>query len=271
MLDVHNLSVSFQRYGQWFSRQTLHPIKSLDLTVNAGEVMAVVGESGAGKSLLAHAVLGLLPSNAAVGGDIRFDGEALTPERSRELRGKRISLVPQSVSFLNPLRSVGGQVRRAALLSGCDRKAVPGRTRRLFQQYGLGPRVRRKLPFQISGGMARRVLTAAAVAGDADLIIADEPTTGLDREKSAQSMGYLKQLSRRGKAVLLITHDIASALSIADHVALFKEGCTLGVEKAANFRDPDRLKHPYSKELFFALPQNGFHTRETPDQRVSHA
>ena len=102
MLEVHNLSIGFSRYGKGVSRNTLLPIRNLDIQVPQGEVVAVVGESGAGKSLLAHAVLGLLPKNAVVRGEMRFKGDVLTAARQVKLRGKKIALIPQSVGLRNP-------------------------------------------------------------------------------------------------------------------------------------------------------------------------
>ncbi|MCG8618629.1 MAG: ATP-binding cassette domain-containing protein [Desulfobacterales bacterium] len=268
MLTVNNLSISFTRYGRWLSRRVLHPIKSLDLDVPAGEVTAVVGESGAGKSLLAHAVLGLLPANARIGDSIRFNGEPLTRSKAVAFRGKRIALIPQSVAFLNPLRQVGNQVRRAAVLSGRDKTAAATRTAAAFRRYGLDPRVDRQFPFELSGGMARRVLTAAAVVGNAELIIADEPTTGLDTTCIERSLSHLKRLADQGKAVLLITHDIGAAIRIADRVAVFKDGKTLAVEKAENFKAPERLSHPYARQLFYALPENGFTLQDETVEEV---
>ncbi len=258
MLDVKNLSISFHRYGKWLSRKTLNPIRSLNLSLKKGQVMAVVGESGAGKSLLAHAVLGLLPKNAVVKGSIMFNQEPLTLERSRMLRGKQIALIPQSISFLNPLWSVGGQVCRAGVLSGMPKKQAKASTQAAFSRYGLAPEVTGMLPFQISGGMARRVLTASAVVGDARLIIADEPTTGLDESNIIRSLNYLKHLAENGKAILLITHDIAAALRIADTIAVFKDGVTVEVADASNFTKAQNLIHPFSKQLFEALPQHAF-------------
>jgi peptide/nickel transport system ATP-binding protein len=258
MLTVKNLSISFHRYGKWLSRKTLHPIKDLNLSLKKGQVMAVVGESGAGKSLLAHAILGLLPKNAVVKGSLLFNNEFLTPEKSRTLRGKEIALIPQSISYLNPLWSVGGQVCRAAVLSGVRKKEAKSCVHAVFSRYSLEPEVSKMLPFQISGGMARRVLTASAVVGDAQLIIADEPTTGLDASNINHSLNDLKRLAKNGKAILLITHDIAAALRIADTVAVFKDGATVEIADASSFDNTENLIHPYSKQLFEALPQNAF-------------
>lgn len=118
MLSISNLGVTFTQYDRGLRRKQLAVITDLDLDVQAGEVVAVVGASGSGKSLLAHALLGILPENATVSGTMQFQGELLTPERCRSLRGKEIALIPQSVGYLDPLMSVGKQVQRVAQLAG---------------------------------------------------------------------------------------------------------------------------------------------------------
>jgi peptide/nickel transport system ATP-binding protein len=220
--------------------------------------VAVVGESGAGKSLMAHAVLGLLPKNARVRGDIWFNGKPLTSKRMSRLRGRDIALVPQAVSYLNPLWRVGGQVQRAAQLSGNTRAASRAKRDEAFARYGLAASVKQMFPFQISGGMARRILTATATVGDARLIIADEPTSGLDAENSRISLSYLRDLADAGKGVLLITHDLDAALNVSDKVAVFQNGVTVETVDVEAFKNSRLPCHPYTRELFRALPQNDF-------------
>jgi peptide/nickel transport system ATP-binding protein len=258
MLEVTNLSIGFVRYGKGLSRDALLPVRSLDIQVHQGEVVAVVGESGAGKSLLAHAVLGLLPHNAFVRGQIRFKGEVLTEARKIKLRGRKIALIPQSVGFLNPLRRIGPQARRAAVLSGHSPNEAWQSVNRAFERYLLGPEVNRMFAHQLSGGMARRVLTAMATAGRAELIIADEPTTGLDPQTVGESLNHLRRLADHGKAVILITHDIAAALTIADQVAVFHSGTTVEVAPSTAFNGSAKLHHPYSRLLWRCMPQNRF-------------
>jgi len=258
MLKIKNLAISFNRYGSWFAKKKQYPIKALDLEVKKGEIMAIVGESGAGKSLLAHAILGLLPTNANVSGEIFYKQERLTPKMIKQLRGKEITLIPQSVAFLNPLWSAGAQVVRAAKLSGKSRKASKQARDKAFKRYELDHPVKKMFPFQISGGMARRVLTASAVVGDARLIIADEPTTGLDDLKSRQSLKFLHGLAKTGRTVLLITHDIKAALEVADRVAVFRNGVTVEIAKTSDFSDISSLRHPYTRQLYNSLPENSF-------------
>lgn len=258
MLDIHDLSIRFSTYSSGLKKKEVCAIRSLDLQISPGEIMAVVGQSGAGKSLLAHALLGILPRNANVTGSLSFKGRPLTPERLTFLRGRQIALIPQSVNYLNPLLRVGVQVLRAAHLSGISKKEAPQTVRRSFERYLLKKEVHNWFPFQLSGGMARRVLTATATVGMADLILADEPTNGLDTATAREALGHLRELADTGKAVLLISHDIEAALQVADKVTVFCEGTTVEVAEAKDFNGCGRLRHPYTKELWNALPANGF-------------
>lgn len=258
MLKVRDLSVAFNMYDVGLVQRHLLVISGLDLTVDAGELVAVVGSSGSGKSLLAHAILGILPGNAEVTGEMLFKGEPLTPERQAKLRGKEMALIPQSVSFLDPLMRVGPQVSRAARLSGVGAAECGRVVAGAFNRYGLNESVGRAFPFELSGGMARRVLTATATVGKADLLIADEPTPGLHPEMVHETLRHLRELAGEGKGVILITHDIDAALEVADRVAIFYGGSTLEIAPAADFGDgADALRHPYSRALWQALPRNG--------------
>ncbi len=259
MLTVRNLTVRFFRYSGGLRKQPLPVITELDLSVSAGEITAVVGSSGSGKSLLAHAILGILPRNAHVSGEMRFKDAPLNAGRQRHLRGREIALIPQSVNFLNPLTPVGKQVFRAAQLRGLSAAEASVARDSAFARYRLAPLTQSQYPFQISGGMARRVLTATATVGNADLILADEPTTGLDPAVIAESLAHLRELADRGKAVVLITHDLQAALTVANRVAVFYAGTTVEIASAGDFqKDTDLLRHPYTKALWNALPQHGF-------------
>jgi peptide/nickel transport system ATP-binding protein len=258
MLQIKNLSIAFNRYGGWLGRTQLCPIRCLDLEIGQGCIVSVVGESGAGKSLLAHALLGLLPGNAVLSGEMRFQGENLTPEHIRRLRGREIAFIPQSVGFLNPLRRVGRQVLRAARLGGKDPRQAASERDRAFARYNLAADVKALFPHQISGGMARRVLTAAATVGRARLIVADEPTSGMDPQNSRNTLAYLRNLADSGRSVLLITHDIEAALQISDQVAVFHSGVTVEMADTEDFNTIERLRHPYTRQLFSALPGRDF-------------
>lgn len=254
ILEIDELSVSFRQYeSDKSSRQVDLPVISkLSVSVHEGEIVAVVGSSGSGKSLLAHAILGLLPYNAKVTGEMYYDGELLTEKRIRELRGNKIAFVPQSTTYLDPLMNVGAQV------SGSKDEKKREKQKQLFRRYGLGEDVDKKYPFECSGGMTRRVLLTTALMGDPELIIADEPTPGMDLALAKRSMEDFRKFADEGKGVLLITHDIELALEVADRIAVFYAGTTVEEALVSDFASEETLRHPYTKALWRALPQNGF-------------
>ena len=253
LLEVSDLSVSFQMYRRGLTRQRLQVISSLSLSVYPGEILAVAGSSGSGKSLLASAILGILPDNAWVEGRLSFDGRPLTPDRQAELRGGESALVPQSVAFLDPLMKVGSQ-------ADGHRKPRPTEKRRsLFRRFGLPEQTERLYPFQLSGGMARRVLVSTALLAGARLIIADEPTPGMSLDQAREALQMFRDLADAGKAVVLITHDIDLAFHFAHRIAVFYAGTTVETAPAEDFRrGPEALRHPYSRALWRALPQHDF-------------
>lgn len=251
VLQVEGLSVTFTQYGNGLRQRELNVITDLSLTAHAGEIVAVVGSSGSGKSLLAHAILGLLPVNAHTDGSIKFEGESLAPQRQKELRGSKIAFIPQTVESLDPLMRVGAQVKGT---HGTDEQVDA-----IFKRFQLDKNVERLYPFELSGGMTRRVLVATSVMTDADLIVADEPTPGMTLEMAIEAMKIFRDFANAGKAVVVITHDLDLAYDTADKIVVFYAGTTLEVADAADFRTgPEALRHPYSKALWKALPQNGF-------------
>lgn len=253
LLEIHDLSVSFRMYDGALEQKDLQVISDLQLSVRPGEIVAVAGSSGSGKSLLASAILGILPENATVHGHLHYRDEELTPERQAQLRGSEIALVPQSVAFLDPLMRVGAQA------DGHRKPRPTGKRRGLFSRFGLPEKTEKLYPFQLSGGMARRVLVSTALITDARLIIADEPTPGMSLDQALEALQMFRELANEGKAVILITHDIDLAFEFADRVAVFYAGTTVEAAPAADFRTgPEALRHPYSKALWRALPQNGF-------------
>ena len=255
LLDVKDLSVSFKMYDGKLDQIDLKVISDLSVSVDRGEVIAIVGSSGSGKSLLAHAILGLLPENATVKGTLSFDGEIMTPELQEKLRGERIALVPQSISYLDPLMKVSKQVVGAG--KGAEKRRLSYKN--IFKRFELEESVGKLYPYQLSGGMARRVLVSTAVIGNADLIIADEPTPGMQVEQALEALKVFRELADEGKGVILITHDIDLALNFADKIAIFYAGTTLELTPTEDFsKGADALRHPYSKALWRAMPQNGF-------------
>ena len=253
LLEIQDLSVSFRMYDGALEQKELQVISDLHLTVRPGEIVAVAGSSGSGKSLLASAILGILPGNATVKGQLRYKGQELTPDKQKQLRGTEIALVPQSIAFLDPLMKVGKQ-------ADGHKKPYPAEKRRsLFKRFSLPENTEKLYPFQLSGGMARRVLVSTALITDAQLIIADEPTPGMSLEQALEALQRFRELADEGKGVILITHDIDLAFEFADRVAVFYAGTTVETAPVADFKTgADALRHPYSKALWRALPQNGF-------------
>ena len=253
LLEIHDLSVSFRMYDHALEQHDLQVISDLHLTVRPGEVVAIAGSSGSGKSLLASAILGILPGNATVHGHLHYKGSQLTPERQAQLRGTEIALVPQSIAYLDPLMKVGKQA------DGHRKPRPTEKRRKLFARFGLPEKTEHLYPFQLSGGMARRVLVSTALITDAQLIIADEPTPGMSLDQAMEALKLFSTLADEGRGVILITHDIDLAFAFADRVAVFYAGTTVEIAPAADFRTgPEALRHPYSQALWRALPQNGF-------------
>lgn len=251
LLHVEDLSVSFSQYDHGWNKRDLKVIHSLNVQVHAGEVVAIVGSSGSGKSLLAHSILGILPGNATVTGNMEYNNAPLTEERQAMLRGKEIVFIPQSVDFLDPLMKAGKQVKG---VRGSDKKM-----KELMRRFDLKDGTEALYPFQLSGGMARRILISAAMVEQPKLIIADEPTPGLEQTLAMETLNIFRQLADQGCGVLLITHDIDLAMNIADKIAVFYAGTTVEVSPADDFKaGKDALRHPYSKAFLDALPQNAF-------------
>ena len=258
LLDVRSLSVSFRMYDRGLSQYELNVISDLSVTVHAGEIMVIVGASGSGKSVLAHAVLGILPSNAVIGGEMDYDGAPLTDAVRKEKVGSEIIMIPQSVNYLDPLMKVGKQVRGV--------HGSKERQETAFRRYGLKDSVAEMYPFQLSGGMTRRVLISTAVVADAKLILADEPTPGLSQDIAEETMRNFREMADEGKGILMITHDIDIALLCADRIAVFYDGRTVDeVDRDTFLAGGEALTHPYTKALWAALPQNGFQNVDPED------
>lgn len=246
-LEIKNLSVSFLMYDKGIKKKALKVISDLSISIKPGEIHAVIGSSGSGKSLLAHALLGILPKNAITTGEMNWFGEKLTPALQKKLRGEQMVLVPQSVNYLDPLMRVGKQI--------CKDKTLALET---LKRYELDESAAKKYPFELSGGMARRVLVSTAAATQAKVIIADEPTPGLSPALAEGTMSRFRALADEGAAILLITHDLDLAMRYADEISVFYVGTTLETAKASDFSREELLRHPYSKALWRAMPQNKF-------------
>lgn len=267
LLQVEDLCVSFSMYEQNDSAQfgdylrsekhEVRVIDGLNISVHEGEIVAVVGASGSGKTLLADSILGLYEPNSLVSGCIWFDGQRQDAASLRRLRGHEIAFVPQSVKALDPLMRVGKQVCGFTSLNGMSKRDRAKRQEELFERYGLPADVGKMYPHELSGGMARRVLLCCALMTSPKLLIADEPTPGLDLDLAVTAMEDFRTLADDGVGVMLITHDIDLALRVADRFAIFKDGSVIEETSVAAFKE-GALETAFSLQLRDALPEFGF-------------
>ncbi|MEU6841984.1 ABC transporter ATP-binding protein [Streptomyces sp. NPDC046716] len=243
-------------------------LDGVDLRVGPGESVAVVGESGSGKSLTTRAVVGLLPEGTAVaGGSVRLGGDEVLnlPERARHaLRGRRVTLLMQDpFTMLHPQLTCGRQIADGlrpdlpALAAATGRRARNAARRAevaaRLAEVGLGPETADRYPHELSGGMRQRVAAAAALAGDPELLIADEPTTALDAANQQAVLDLLRGLQRdRGMGLVLITHDLRVAFSSCDRVYVLYAGAVLEQGRSAELGANPR--HPYTRGLLLAEP-----------------
>jgi peptide/nickel transport system ATP-binding protein len=259
LLEVENLQTHF-RTPDGINRA----VDGISFHVNEGETLAVVGESGCGKSVTAMSILRLVPEPPGrIAGSVRFQGKELLQLSEREMRGIRgndISMIFQEpMTSLNPVLSVGRQIGETLRLhEGLDGKAAETRAVEMLTLVGI-PEPRRRVheyPHQLSGGMRQRVMIAIALACNPRLLIADEPTTALDVTIQAQILDLMKDLKRRiGAAIVLITHDLGVVAEVAERVMVMYAGRKVEEAPVAElFRDP---RHPYTQGLLGAVPKLG--------------
>ena len=261
LLLVQNLRIGFPAPGG--GSGSIFPVDGVDLRLGRGETLALVGESGCGKSLTALALLGLVPHPGRIARESRIvldhvDLLSLGAEAIRRIRGRRIGIVFQDASTsLNPVLSVGAQVREAvAAHRPLSRREAKARALELLREAEIPDPAARyaSFPHELSGGLRQRVMIAIALAGEPDLLIADEATTALDVTVQAQILELLDRLrAERGMAVLLITHDLGIAAGRADRVAVMYAGQI--VEEAPTGRLFAAPAHPYTRALFRAIPR----------------
>ncbi len=259
LLQVTNLRIEIP--GR---RGTLVAVDDISFTIGEGEVLGVVGESGAGKSLTGAAVIGLLePPCRIAGGEILFQGrriDNLSYEKLRRIRGRHIGMVFQDpLTSLNPLYTVGRQLTETILThTDLGERAARKRALELLKEVGIPAAERRidQYPHEFSGGMRQRVVIALALCANPRLIIADEPTTALDVSIQAQIISLLKRLCREhGAAVMLVTHDMGVIAETADRVAVMYAGRIVEVGPVADV--VLRAKHPYTVGLMGSIPLVG--------------
>ena len=259
LLEVDNLQTHF-RTPDGVNRA----VDGISFAVEAGETVAIVGESGCGKSVTANSILRLVPQPPGkIGGAIRFQGRdllKLSERAMREVRGNDISMIFQEpMTSLNPVLTIGRQIAEPLRLhQGLSRESVEQRVVEMLGLVGIAePRRRaREYPHQLSGGMRQRVMIAIALACRPKLLIADEPTTALDVTIQAQILNLMTDLKQRvGAAIILITHDLGVVAEVAERVMVMYAGRKVEEAPVAElFRSP---RHPYTRGLLSAVPKLG--------------
>jgi peptide/nickel transport system ATP-binding protein len=259
LLEVENLQTHF-RTPDGINRA----VDGVSFSVAAGETLAVVGESGCGKSVTAMSLLRLIPDPPGrIKGSIKFEGRdllALSEQEMRAIRGNEISMIFQEpMTSLNPVLTIGRQIGETVRLhQGLDKKAARQRAIEMLTLVGISEPARRvgEYPHQLSGGMRQRVMIAMALACNPKLLIADEPTTALDVTIQAQILDLMRELKTRvGAAIVLITHDLGVVAEVAERVMVMYAGRKVEEANVADlFRDP---RHPYTQGLLGAVPKLG--------------
>jgi oligopeptide/dipeptide ABC transporter ATP-binding protein len=257
VLDIQNLSTHIK-----LTSSVVQAVGNIDLQVDAGETLGVVGESGCGKSMTGLSIMGLLPPGGAiVNGSIKLDGRELVglkEDELRRIRGNEIAMIFQDpLTSLDPTKTIGYQVGEPVRLHrGASRSEALDRAVEVLSLVGL-PRPKERLkdyPHQLSGGLRQRVMIAMALACEPKLLIADEPTTALDVTIQAQILALLKDLKERlGMAMLLITHDMGVIAGHADRVNVMYAGRVVETAPAATLFD--EMHHPYTQALLASIPQ----------------
>ncbi|MGD6748328.1 ABC transporter ATP-binding protein [Streptomyces sp. BH106] len=268
LLEIEDLHTGFE-----LDDGVVRAVDGVDLTIRRGEVLAVVGESGCGKSVMARSVLRLVDKPGRItGGHIRVHGDdgvvdmvdAPGPEL-RSVRGRKVAMVFQEpIASMSPMHTLGNQIGEALILHGEATKAE-ARTRvvELLRRVGIAAPERRvdEYPFQMSGGMLQRAMIAMALSCGPDLLIADEPTTALDVTTQAQILDLLRELQRdTGMAIMLITHDLGVAAQVADRIAVMYLGSV--VESGTTDTVLRSPRHPYTRALLRSVPKLGAGSRE---------
>jgi len=257
LLEIDDLSVHFDS-----DDGPIEAVDGISFDIEAGEILGLVGESGSGKSVTSFAILRLIrPPGRIIGGAIRFDGIdlfSLTEDDMRKIRGARIAMISQSPrTSLNPVIPVGRQIARLfELHRGVTVAEARRRTLDMLELVGIAEPERRarQYPHQFSGGTCQRIMIAMALATSPKLLLADEPTTGLDVSIAARILDLLRELAlKTGAAILLITHDMGVVAGTCDRVAVVHAGQLVEVAPVrALFRYP---AHPYSRALVHSIPR----------------
>lgn len=259
LLDVRDLSVDFHT-----AQGTVHAVRNVSFHLDPGETLAILGESGSGKSVSASAIMDLIdtPPGEISSGEVHFDGLNLlqaSHEERRLINGNRIAMIFQDpLSHLNPVYTIGWQIEEMMTAHGMAREPARTRTLELLQRVGI-PEAETKIdayPHQFSGGQRQRIMIAMALALKPDILIADEPTTALDVTVQAQILALLEELQEEtGMGLLLITHDLGVVAEVADRVVVMNAGEIVETGTAAQIYSG--ATHPYTRKLIAAVPGTG--------------
>lgn len=265
-LRVNDLEVIYTS-----NKRIIQAVNKVSFSLDRGETLALVGETGAGKTTICRSILGILPNPPAkqIGGSIWLDGENLTElpeERMLKVRGAKAAMIFQDpMTALNPVQQVGKQIIEGLMLHNDYTPAqAQERAREMFELVGIAHNRMNEYPFEFSGGMKQRVVIAMALACNPELLLADEPTTALDVTIQAQVMDLIRELrARYNTAMILVTHDLGLVAQNCDNVAIVYSGRIIEYgSKRTIFKHPT---HPYTIGLFGALPNMNAHaSRLTP-------
>lgn len=255
MLNVENLVIHYET-----DEEVVEAVNNISFRLKKGEVLGLVGETGAGKTTTALGIMGLLPPKVGhvIQGKIELDGENLFDKSEREIRnirGKKISMIFQDpMTALNPVKTVGEQIAEVVLLhSHCSKVEALRRAQDMLAMVGIVPERYKDYPHQFSGGMKQRIVIAIALACEPELLIADEPTTALDVTIQAQILDMMRSLQKKqGTSMILITHDLGVVAEMCDHCAVMYAGEL--VEYGTVEEIFDNPKHPYTKALYQSIP-----------------
>lgn len=253
-LTINNLHVTIESHGR-----PLRILRDISLDIAPGQTLALVGESGSGKSMTARSIMRLLPPGAQMDGAIEVSGVSVSDANERQmraLRGSKVAMIFQDPrSHINPLYTIGDFMSEQMVVNKVPRKVAWQRSRELLEEVQIDNPSRRmhQYPHELSGGMLQRVMIAAALASDPDLLIADESTTALDVVTQANVVRILAELCRaRDLACLFISHDLDLALAVADRVAVMYAGQIIELRDSSDLRQS--AKHPYTRGLLACRP-----------------
>ena len=257
LLEIHDLEVIYKT-----GLETVYAVNKINLSLDKGKTLGLVGETGAGKTTTALAILALLPERTAhVKGEIIFDGQDLLKLKEyelREIRGEKISMIFQDpMTSLNPILTVGSQISEALMLHNDQNRSkeeIEARVEEVLEMVGIPAFRKKDYPHQFSGGMKQRVVIAIALACEPELLIADEPTTALDVTIQAQVLAMMNELRERLQtSMIMITHDLGIVAQTCDDVAVMYAGEIIEYGTAIDVFTGDK-HHPYTVGLFGSIP-----------------